>query len=138
MYAGCQRHTGRRVIVLKAGGNPNDGGFDVGGDGDELPLVVTIADQSIESADASDCQRGGATHTGAGRSLTIRYQMKAGCGFEEVNQLGNQFEPLFANEIFHGGEFGLKSDFTVSRLEHNAAVVARVDLAMRAQRGGKI
>ena len=64
--------------------------------------------------------------------------MKSGSGFKEMNQLRNEFEPFFANKIFESSKVCFKGDFAISRLEHNATVIARFDLAMRAQRGRKI
>ena len=64
--------------------------------------------------------------------------MKSGGWFEEVDQLRNQFETFFASEIFERSEFSFKGDFAIARLEHDAAIVARLDPAMCAQRNGKI
>ena len=128
----------RRIIILKTSGHADHGGFNIGGDSDELALVVAISDQPIECADAGDGQRRRTAQPGAGRGQAVGGQMKPGGWFEEVNQLGDQFETFFANQIFDGGQFGFKSDFAIARFEHDAAVIARFDLAMSAQRSGEI
>src|SRR5437763_15669363 len=63
----------RRIIVLKTCRDANHSRLDVGGDGDELTLIITIPDQTIERADAGDAERARSAESGARRSFTVRH-----------------------------------------------------------------
>lgn len=57
---------------------------------------------------------------------------------EKMDQLGNQLEPLFANQVFKCREFGLERDFSIARFQDDSSIIARLNAAISAQRGGKV
>src|SRR5438067_3311964 len=73
----------RGVVVLKTSRDANHSRLDVGGDGDELALIVAIPDQTIERADTGDAERARSAESGARRSFTVRHQMKPDVRFAE-------------------------------------------------------
>ena len=57
MNAGS-RAVERRIIILNARGNFDDGRFDVGGNTDKAAFIISITGQTVQRADQSDRQRG--------------------------------------------------------------------------------
>src|ERR1044072_9090206 len=64
--------------------------------------------------------------------------MKPGRWFEEVDELRDQFEPFFLQEVFDCGKMRLKRGFSIARLEHDASIVDRLDPNASIKRKGKV
>ena len=76
------------------------GGFDVRRDRHKLPLLVTITNEPVQRADTSNRERRRTSEPRAGRNIRFRNKMKPGCGFEEVDQLRDEPESLFLQQVF--------------------------------------
>src|SRR5690349_2276454 len=64
--------------------------------------------------------------------------MKARCRLEEVDQLRDQLEPLFLQQVFDCGKVRFKRDLTVARFEHDTAVVVGLDANAGVKRKGEV
>jgi len=64
--------------------------------------------------------------------------MKAGGGLEEMDQLGDQFQPFFADEILNSVKLCFENNFTIARFENNFGVVTRFNTAIGPQRRCKV
>src|SRR5882672_6445206 len=104
----------RRIIILKTRGYSNNGRLNIRSDADEFSLLVAIPNESIERSNTRNGERRRSAHAGARGRLAIGGQMKTGGRFEKVDQLRDKFETFFANEIFEGGKFSLKSDLAIT------------------------
>ena len=62
-------------------------------------------------------------------ALRLGDEVEAGLGLEEVDELGDEFEPLLAHERLDVGKPRLEGDSAVARLQDDAVVVARLDAA---------
>src|SRR5690349_12001879 len=128
----------RRIVVLKSSRHFDHCRFNVRSDRHKLAFVVTITHQSIQRADAGDREGRRTSESGAGRHTAFRDQMKTRSRFEKMDQLGNELETFFEQQVFQRGEGRLERNLPITRLENDAAVVSRLDAAARVERKSKI